>query len=80
MITPLDKIASAIADALPRDLPGDMRRNIYAVVQSVLEKMDLVTWEELEVQEKVLLRTREKLEAMERRISELEKGRDLPDR
>ena len=38
--------------------------------------MDLVTREELEVQEKVLLRTREKLEALEVRISELEQNKD----
>ena len=79
MIMPFNKIAAAIADVLPVDLPADMRKNIHAVVQSVLEKMDLVTREELEVQEKVLLRTREKLESMEQRMSELEKGRDLPD-
>ena len=73
---PLSKIASAIAEALPRDLSGDVRRNINVTVQSVLEKMDLVTREELEVQEKVLLRTREKLEALETRITELEQNTD----
>ena len=78
MTISLNKIASAIADALPSDLPGDMRRNIYAAVRTVLERMDLVTREELEVQEKVLLRTREKLEAIEQRILELEKGPNLP--
>ena len=72
----LNKIASAIAEALPRDLSGDVRKNINATVQSVLEKMDLVTREELEVQEKILLRTREKLEALEARITELEQNPD----
>jgi hypothetical protein len=70
----LNKIASAIAEALPKELPGDVRRNIDAAIRSVLEKMDLVTREELEVQEKVLLRTRQKLEALEDRITELEKN------
>ena len=69
---PINKIVSAITEALPGDLPGEVRRNINARVQSVLEKMDVVTREELEVQEKVLLRTREKLEALEIRITELE--------
>ena len=72
----LNKIAAAIAEALPGDLSGDVRRNINAAVQVVLEKMDLVTREELEVQEKVLLRTREKLEALETRITELEQNTD----
>ena len=73
---PLNKIAAAIAEVLPGDLSGDVRRNINAAVQAVLEKMDLVTREELEVQEKVLLRTREKLEALETRITELEQNTD----
>ena len=73
---PLNKIAAAIAEALPGNLPGEMRKNINATVQSVLEKMDIVTREELEIQEKVLLRTREKLEALEVRISDLEKQLD----
>ena len=70
----LNKIASAIAEALPKELSGDVRRNIDAAIRPVLEKMDLVTREELEVQEKVLLRTRQKLEALEDRIAELEKN------
>ena len=78
LIMSLNKIASAIAEALPRDLSGDVRRNIHAAVQSVLEKMDLVTREEIEVQEKVLLRTRQKLEALEIRIAELEQDPNSP--
>ena len=74
----LNKIASAIAEALPGDLSADLRRNINTAVQSVLEKMDLVTREELEVQEKILRRTRDKLEVLEARITELEKNPDLP--
>ena len=72
LVMPLSKFASAIAEALPGDLSGEVRRNIHTAVQSVLEKMDLITREELEVQEKVLLRTREKLEALEALITELE--------
>jgi hypothetical protein len=73
---PLNKITSAIAEALPENLSKDVRRNIHAAVQSVLEKMDLVTREELQVQEKVLLRSRDKLEEMEARINQLEQNRD----
>jgi hypothetical protein len=48
------------------------------MVQSALEKMDLVSREELDVQEKVLQRTREKLEALEVRITELEQKLSTP--
>ena len=37
--------------------------------------MNLVTREELNVQEKVLARTREQLETLQQRVSELEKAR-----
>ncbi len=69
---PVRKIAEAIVDVLPKDIAKDVRGNARVVVQSALEKMDLVSREELDIQEKVLQRTREKLEALEVRITELE--------
>ena len=77
-MTPLRKITEAIVDVLPKDIAKDVRGNTRVVVQSVLEKMDLVSREELEIQEKVLQRTREKLEALEARISELEQKLSTP--
>ena len=50
----LNKIAAAIADILPGDLSDEVRKSINIGVQSVLEKMELVTREEFEIQEKVL--------------------------
>ena len=69
----LNKIAADIADILPGDLSDEVRKSINIGVQSVLEKMDLVTREEFEVQEKVLARTRQKLEVLEERMREIEK-------
>ncbi len=45
---------------------------VKTVLQSQLSKLDLVTREEFDIQSQVLIRTREKLEAMEARIAELE--------
>ena len=67
-----DRIAAAIATALPVELTEDVRKNVRAALRSALEKMDLVTREEMEVQEKVLLRTREKLESLLIRLDQLE--------
>ena len=75
---PLRKIAEAIVDVLPNDIAKDVRGNTRVVVQSALEKMDLVSREELDVQEKVLQRTREKLEVLEVRIAELEQKLSTP--
>ena len=68
-----DRIAAAIATALPVELTEDVHKNVRAALRSALEKMDLVTREEMEVQEKVLLRTREKLESLLIRLDQLER-------
>ena len=70
----LRRLAESIADALPSDIARDVRNNSRVVVQSALEKMDLVSREELDIQEKVLQRTRQKLEALEARVAELEEA------
>jgi BMFP domain-containing protein YqiC len=50
----------------------DMERNFKSLLQSALSRLDLVTREEFDVQMAVLSRTREKLEALETRLTELE--------
>ena len=50
----------------------DLEKNFRAVLRSSLSKLDLVTREEFEVQEAVLARTREKLEALEAKLEKLE--------
>jgi ubiquinone biosynthesis accessory factor UbiK len=77
----LDDLARQLAESLPknlRSLGGDLERNFKAMLHSGLERMDLVTREEFDVQSAVLERTREKLETIEARLAELE--RDLATR
>ena len=52
----------------------DIERNVKALLASVFEKMDLVTREEFDIQAALLVRTREKLNALEARVAELEKA------
>ena len=72
MTVPFKKIAESLSEVLPVDLADDLKKNVRAMVQSSLGKMDLVTREELEVQEKVLARTRSQLESLQQRVAELE--------
>lgn len=51
----------------------DLEDNFRSVLQTGLGKLDLVTREEFEVQEAVLKRTREKLEALEKRLEDFER-------
>ena len=73
---PLDQLARRIAKALP-DHPGSFRaeleQTIHGLLQAGIEKMQLVSREEFEVQRLVLTRTREKLDHLETRVAELER-------
>ena len=55
-----------------RNLGADLENNFRSVLRSGLGQLDLVTREEFEVQEAVLAKTREKVEALEARLKELE--------
>ncbi len=75
-LMPLRKLAATISDALPADIAQDVKKNVRAIVQATLDKMDLVTREEMEIQEKVLARTRERLEVLEARLTKLEQEQE----
>lgn len=68
----LDEFMRAIARVLP-STPEDLERNLRAALAGVCQRLDLVTREELEVQEAVLARTREKLERLEQQVGVLER-------
>jgi hypothetical protein len=67
----LDDLLATVTRRLP-PLPQDVQLNLRAALTGFFDRLDLVTREELEVQEQVLARTRAKLEEMEKRVAELE--------
>lgn len=50
----------------------DLDKNIHALLKGALTKLDLVTKEEFDVQADVLRLTRQKLDALEKKLAELE--------
>lgn len=69
----IDKLSEAIAALLPAQLAGELRGNIDAVVRGNFEKMNLLTREQFEIQEKVLHRTRARVLELEKQVAELER-------
>ena len=53
-------------------LGDEMQLQVRSALTSALQKMDLVTREEFDTQQAVLTRSREKLDALEQQIAELE--------
>ena len=51
---------------------AEVKQMVQAMVQQGLNKLDLVTREEFDVQSRVLARTRERLETLEGKVTELE--------
>jgi len=71
----LEEIAKNISAAIPpgvKNMADEAEGRVKQVLQAQLNKLDFVSREEFDIQSQVLIRTREKLEALEARLSELE--------
>lgn len=71
----IDQLAQRLASLVPPGLAQareDMQANFKDILAQGLRRLDLVTREEFDVQSQVLARTRERLEALEQRLAELE--------
>ncbi|GAA0413957.1 accessory factor UbiK family protein [Cocleimonas flava] len=71
----IDELAKKLSGLMPgslQNLQSDIEENVKSTLESGLRKMNLVTREEFDIQRAVLLRTREKLEALEKVVAELE--------
>jgi hypothetical protein len=63
-------------DALIAATPAaDLQKNLKALLTQQFARLELVTREEFDTQRRVLARSREKLEALEKRVAELEAAR-----
>jgi BMFP domain-containing protein YqiC len=68
----LDEMAARIGKAIENSPAKDIEKNVKAMLQSGLTRLDVVPRSEFDTQAQVLLKTREKLEALELRVAELE--------
>jgi ubiquinone biosynthesis accessory factor UbiK len=68
----LDDLARKIGQVIESSPARDIEKNVKTLLQGGLQRLDLVPREEFDIQAQVLARSREKLEALEARVSELE--------
>jgi BMFP domain-containing protein YqiC len=75
----IDDLARRLSNLVPpgvgqsgAELREELQQNFKSVLQGGLSRLDLVTREEFDVQRAVLLRTREKLEQLQRTVEALE--------
>ena len=74
MIDPkkLEELGGRLSALIAASPAADLDKNARALLASFFAKLDLVSREEFDVQTQVLVRTREKLKALEARVAKLE--------
>ena len=71
----IEQIAKQIHESMPqpvKNLGSDVNQKVRQVIQGQLNKLDVVSREEFDVQTQVLLRTRQKLNDLEAKLADLE--------
>lgn len=71
-----DEMAQKLYQALPdgvKTIESDLKKTFKDVLSGCFDKLDLVTREEFNTQVKVLAKTREKVDALEKLMSKIEK-------
>jgi len=67
----IDQLSETVTN-MAKNLPiSDIENNVKAVVSATLTKLNLVSREEFETQQKVLNATREKINQLEEKINQL---------
>ncbi len=65
-------LTKSILSMLPEGLSNEIKSDINAAVQSQFERMNLVSRDEFDIQQKVLLKTRAKLDELEKTLQQLQ--------
>lgn len=74
----IESLVEKVTGAFPSEgkkLTDDIKNNLKLSLSSALERMDLVTREDFQIQTELLIRTRERLEKLEKRLEEIESGK-----
>lgn len=68
-----EELSARLSALIAASPAADIEKNARALLSSFFAKLDLVSREEFDIQAQVLIRTREKIKALEARLDALEK-------
>ena len=68
----LSDLQQKVSDLIAQTPAKDIEKNVRALLMQGFNKLDLVTREEFDLQEQLLVKTRARLEALEKRVEALE--------
>lgn len=72
--TYFDELSKKLLATLPASLQNvetEIQQNFKQILQATFTRLDLITREEFDIQTKVLIRTREKLDALQAQVDTL---------
>jgi BMFP domain-containing protein YqiC len=73
----IEDIARQINDSIPagvKDFAGGLEQRIKQILQQQLSKLDVVTREELDVQQQLLLRLRQRVDQLEQQLATMQQS------
>lgn len=70
----IDEFSSKVRELMAKTPARDIETNMRAMVTSLFARLDLVTRHEFDIQTEILARAREKLAALEAKVTALEKN------
>ncbi|MCA3147973.1 MAG: accessory factor UbiK family protein [Burkholderiales bacterium] len=70
----LQDLQQKISDLMRQSPAADIEKNLKALLNQGFARLELVTREEFDVQREVLVRTRAKLNELEKRLNDLEQN------
>jgi len=76
----IEDLVRKLTDAIPsgiKELETEAKKQFRTVLETGLSKMEMVTREEFDIQTKVLAKTREKVDILEQRLTDLENREPL---
>lgn len=68
----IEDLSNKINELVKSSPLSEVNKNVYALIQGAFTKMELVSRQEFDVQAEVLRKARERLQALEVRLAELE--------